>query len=167
MSRQSLEVHSALPEAPREGDPLVQLCAFRVGEEKYVLDLRRIEEILRVPRLARVPQAPSFIDGVMSLRGAVLPAIDLRKRFGLPPPPPGVTPKCMICRLGRDRVAVLVDGAPEVVRVRISELRPAPRLLARGARPYVIGACGAGGDLKLLLDLKALCGMPVEVGDSR
>ncbi len=141
-------------QAPSE--PLVQLCAFRVGSEEYVLDLRRVEEIVRSPGLTRVPRAPSFIDGVIHFRGAILPAVDLRKRLLAGAPPPGTTPKCMICRLGRERVAILVEAMSGVVRLPRSELKPAPPLLAAGARPYVLGVCGQPEKPKLLLDLKAL-----------
>lgn len=139
-----------------DGDPVVALCAFRVGAEEYVLDLRRVEEILQPRRVARVPNAPSFLEGVINVRRAIVPVIDLRKRLGLGPYPAGAKPKCMICRLGRERVAILVDGPTQMVRVPISDLRPAPLLIANGAKPYVIGVCGAGDQLKLLLDLKAL-----------
>ena len=163
MRRSPLEAHL-------DSDPAVQLCVFRVGYEKFALDLRRVEEILRAPRLTRVPQAPSFIEGVIHFRGSVVPMVDLRKRFGLPACPPAIKSRCMICRLGRERVAIQVDGPTEVLTVRISELHPPPPSgqIAGGASPYIVGVCGAAEELKFLLDLKALflSKAAVEVGDS-
>jgi len=157
-------------EAQLDSDPAVQLCVFRVGYERYALDLRRVEEILRTPRFTRVPEAPSFIEGVIHFRGSVVPMVDLRKRFGLPVGPPAIKSRCMICRLGRERVAIQVDGPTEVLTVRISELHPPPTPgpAAGGASPYVVGVCGAGEELKFLLDLKALflSRAADEVGDS-
>jgi purine-binding chemotaxis protein CheW len=165
--RARFAIHSTLREAPFEGDQVIQLCTFRVGEEKYALDLRRVEEIIRPPRLARIPRGPASIEGVFNLRGAILPIVDLRKRFGLTAPDLGAKAKCIVCRVAQDRVAILVDGGTEVVRVRIGDLRPAPPMMGVGAKPYVIGVCGAGEDLTLLLDLKALFqAAPGGVGDS-
>ncbi len=144
------------PVAQADAEPLVQLCAFRVGSEEYVLDMRRVEEIVRSPQLTRVPRAPACIDGVIHFRGVILPAVDLRKRLQAGTPPPGPTPKCMICRLGRERVAILVDAMSGVVRLPRAQLKPAPPLLAAGAKPYVLGVCGSPEKPKLLLDLKAL-----------
>src|SRR5262249_32936469 len=134
----------------------VQLCAFRVGSAEYVIDLRRVEEILRLPKLTHVPRAPAHIDGVVNVRGAILPAIDLRARLQMGAPAAASRPKCMICRIGRERVAILVDGMSEVVRLPRADLKPAPPLLSSAARPYVIGVCGPPRNLKLLLDLRAL-----------
>jgi len=154
-------------EEPLEEDRPVQLCAFRVGAEQYAVDLRRVDEIIQPPQLTRVPHAPPFVEGVIHVRDHVIPVIDLRKRLGLPPSPPALRPKCMICRVGREWVAILVDGASEVLRVAMSDLRPVPRLLSSPARPYVIGVCGAPDDLTLLLDLKALFVLEAPPGDPR
>jgi purine-binding chemotaxis protein CheW len=165
--RARFAIHSALREAPLERDQVVELCAFRVGDEKYALDLSRVEEVIRPPRPARIPREPAFIEGVFNLRGAIVPIVDLRKRFGLTARSLGARARCIVCRLARDRVAVLVDGGTEVVRVRIADLRPAPPMTCAGAKPYVIGVCGAGDDLTLLLDLKALFqSAPGGTGDS-
>ena len=62
----------------------IQLACFRVGEEMYALDIMRIKEIIRPQKLTPVPKAPRFIEGVINLRGAVIPVVDLRKRFDQP-----------------------------------------------------------------------------------
>jgi len=144
------------PVGQANSEPIVQLCAFWVGSEEYVIDLRRVEEILRSPKLTRVPRAPAHIDGVVNVRGAIIPVIDLRTRLQASAPPAGSRPKCMICRIGRERVAILVDGMSEVVRLPRTDLKPSPPLLATAATPYVLGVCGSPGKLKLLLDIKAL-----------
>lgn len=148
-------------------DEAVPLCAFRVGAEQYAVDLRRVEEIIQSPPVTRVPHAPAFLEGVIHARDRIIPVVDLRKRLGLPRSPPALRPKCMICRLGREWVAILVDGTSEVLHVPISDLRPVPRLLSSPARPYVIGVCGATDDLKLLLDLKALFAPEALPGDPK
>ena len=137
-------------------EPLVQLCAFQVGAEEYAVDIMRVEEILPPQPLTAIPRAPSYVEGVLQLRGAVLPVVDLRKwLLGAGAPPPTRT-RLLICLLGRRRVAMAVDRVTEVVHVRKSDIKPAPPLLSTGARPFVVGVWGPPTRLKLLLDLKAL-----------
>src|SRR5947199_8881388 len=104
-----------------ESTESVQLCAFWVGGDEYVIDIMRVEEILQPQRVTAVPRAPKFVEGVLNLRGGIVPVVDLRKR--LEPstqPPPRAKPKLLVCWLARRRVGLLVDGVSEVIRVQKS-----------------------------------------------
>jgi purine-binding chemotaxis protein CheW len=142
------------PAVPEES--MVQLCAFFVGNEEYAIDIKRVQEILQPQRVTPIPQAPSFVEGMINLRGSIIPVVDLRKRLGSPSPPSRgpLKPKLLICLLGRRRVGLLVDGVSEIIRVIRGTIKPAP--LPSGARPYIVGVCGPADRLKLLVDLKAL-----------
>ena len=140
--------------APAEG-PGVQVCSFHVGGEDYVIDIMRIEEILQPQTVTPVPRSPAFVEGVVHLRGAIIPVIDLRQRLDAGPARPRSKPKLLVCRIGRRRVGLKVDGVTEVVRVQRSELKPAPGLTLTGT-PTVVGVCGAPDRLKLLLNLRAV-----------
>lgn len=138
-------------------DPLVQLCAFYVGQTEYVIDIMRIDEILQAQRVTQVPNAPSWVEGVMNLRGSLIPVVDLRKRLGAKGEAPRrLKPKWLVTFVGRRRVAMVVDGVSEVVRVRKSELKPVPPFVAAGVTPAVVGACGPADRTKLLLNIKVL-----------
>ena len=137
-------------------DAWVQLCAFYVGKEEYAVDILRVEEILHPLPVTAVPHAPAFVEGVVNLRGLIIPVVDLRKRLGAGPPPPRIKPKMMVSLVGGRRVALLVDGVSEVIRLRKSELKPSPTMSLGAAAPYVIGVCGPANRLKLLLNLKAV-----------
>lgn len=139
----------------------VQLCAFRLGDEEYVLDIMRIEEILQPHATTRVVGAPEWVTGVINLRGAIVPVVDLRVRLqSKGEPPPKLKPKFLVCRVGRRRVALRVDGVTEVVRVGLDELKPAPAILSGGHSAYVVGVCGPPDRLRLLLDVKAAISLP-------
>jgi purine-binding chemotaxis protein CheW len=143
--------------AREERDPLVQLCAFFVGPEEYAVDIMRVEEILPPQRLTPIRGAPPFIEGVIHLRGSIIPVVDLRKRLlGGEAPPSTPKTRLLVCWLGRRRVALVVDRVSEVVRMRRSEIKPAPAIGAVGPAPFVVGVCGSPERLKLLLDVKAL-----------
>jgi purine-binding chemotaxis protein CheW len=160
--------------AAAERDPLVQLCAFFVGSEEYAVDIMRVEEILQPQRLTPMRGAPSFLEGVIRLRGAILPVVDLRKRLlGLSSPVDTPKTRLLVCWVGRRRVAFTVDRVSEVVRLRRSDIKPA--LGSVGPAPFVVGVYGepeareasasSSERLKLLLDVKALL-LAEMVGDS-
>lgn len=141
---------------------LSKLCCFFLGGEEYAVDIMRIVEILQVPKVSAVPSSTPLLEGMVNLRGAILPVVDLRKWLGLGLAPPKLKPKLLVCLVGRRRLGLLVDGVTGVVRVRRSELKPAPAPSAPepGARPFVIGVCDKGGKLRLLFDVKAFLEHP-------
>ncbi|BDG06935.1 chemotaxis protein CheW [Anaeromyxobacter paludicola] len=129
------------PAAP--ADPVVQLCAFRVGDEEYVLDLMRIREIVQPLPITPVPHAPEYVEGVLNLRGEVIPVVDVRRRFGLPAQPPTRKTKYLIVHVGGRVLALVVDGVSDVLRIPRSAIRAAPELVGSGARRFFLGVCGA------------------------
>lgn len=142
-------------------DPVVELCAVAIGDAEYVIDLRRVREVVTGAEVVPVPRGPEWIDGVVHLRGAVLPAVDGRRRLGLPPRPEGQRPRFLLVAVGRHTLALLVDAVVGVIRVPRSALQPAEGLTPEGPRLF-LGVCGGGGArrgpgrLRLLLNVKAL-----------
>lgn len=142
--------------ASASGDPLVQLCAFKVGDEEYALDIMRVRDIVPPSRITPVPRAPEFVEGVINLRGTIVPVVDLRKRLSVRAAPLTKKGKYLICAIGPRRVGLVVDAVTEVVRIPRSAIRRAPALLNRGGPRFFLGVCGPDEHLKLLLNLKAL-----------
>ncbi len=153
---------STAPAAPNAAtDDTVQLCCFFVGAQELAVDIMRIEEILQPARVTPVPHSPPFVEGVINLRGAIIPVVDLRKRLRAQgAPPPRLKPKMLVCLLGRRRIALVVDGVSEVIRVSRSALKPAVAFGPPGKEPLVVGVCGPPDAMKLLLDVKALLKSP-------
>ncbi len=141
---------------PAFSDPVVQLCAFKVGDEEYALDIMRVREIIPPSRITPVPRAPEFVEGVVNLRGTILPVMDLRKRLCVPARPLAQKSKYLVCSVGPRRVALVVDAVTEVLRIPRSALKRAPALLSRPGPRFFLGVCGPDERLKLLLNLKAL-----------
>ena len=133
-----------------------QLCAFWLGAQEYALDIMRVEEILNPQPSTPVPEAPEFVEGVLDLRGHVLPVIDLHRRLGAGTPPARAKPKLLVCRVGSRKIILRVDGVSEVVHVKREEIRSAPQLGPGGNAAYILGVWGPPTRLKLLIDLKAL-----------
>jgi purine-binding chemotaxis protein CheW len=128
---------------------VVQLATFKLAAGEYALDIMRIKEIIQPQRITPVPKVPAFLEGVIELRGNILPVIDLRKRFELPAPPATRATKYAI--EGRI-VGLVVDAVGEVLRVAESDVR-APPALEGDAGHYFAGVCRHGGRILFIIDM--------------
>lgn len=135
---------------------IVALCAFLVGEQEYVIDVARVEEVLQLPLLTALPRPNGLVEAVVNLRGSVVPVVDLRKHLRVGEAPARARPKLLVCLVGRRRVGLVVDGVCEVLHVDRAMLQPAPSWGPGSGAPYVIGACNTADHLRLLLNLRAL-----------
>src|SRR5210317_761328 len=107
----------------------VQLACFRIGSELYALDIMRIKEIIRPQKLTPIPKAPSFIEGVINLRGVVIPVADLRKRFDQPISEANRKNRIVVCSLSGRIIGLMVDEVTEVKRFGRQEIAPAPQFI--------------------------------------
>jgi len=140
----------------------VQLVTFQVGAEEFGLDIRSIAEVVRPLRITSLPRMPEFIEGVINLRGAIIPVVDLRKRFGMDAAPGPVKKVRMLIargalggpgRAGSDLLGLVVDGVREVLHIPRRQIDPAPAA-ARGLQADFIGGVGKAGDrLVILVDI--------------
>jgi purine-binding chemotaxis protein CheW len=111
-----------------------QFVIFRLAGEEYGLPIEAVQEILRVPaELTQVPQTPGFIEGVVNLRGAVLPVVDQRRRFALAQAERNERQRIIVLGIGGTRTGFIVDQVMEVLRIPRSAMQPAPRLSERQA----------------------------------
>jgi purine-binding chemotaxis protein CheW len=147
---------SELSESRADGDimPDEQFIIFRLGEQEYGLPIGAVDEIARPPeQITRLPKAPAFIDGLMNLRGSVVPIIDLRRRFELMSAEPASTRRILILTVGGGKAGFIVDGVSEVMKVPAGNISPAPELSAEQMR--LIGRVAnldARGRMILLVD---------------
>jgi len=122
----------------REGEYL-QLVAFRVGKEEYSVPILQVQEIIRVPEITRVPRVPNFVEGVINLRGRVIPVVDLRKRFGLAEVTLTRESRILVIESGEKTVGFIVDSVSEVLRLPVSALEPPPGIPGRTETEYIEG----------------------------
>jgi purine-binding chemotaxis protein CheW len=112
-----------------------QVVVFRLDKEEYGVPIASVQEIVRVPdELTHVPKAPPFVEGVINLRGAVLPVIDLRRRLGLPAVERSDRQRIMVFLIAQIRTGFIVDSVAEVLRIHKSSIEAAPRLSAEQSR---------------------------------
>lgn len=132
----------------------VQLACFKVGPELYALDIMRIKEIIRPQKLTPVPKAPAFIEGVINLRGSVIPVADMRKRFDQPIDTENRKNRIVICSLVGKLIGLLVDEVTEVKRFGRKEIAPSPQFIQGAQADYFLGVARRGDDLIMLIDLE-------------
>jgi purine-binding chemotaxis protein CheW len=126
-----------------------------VGAEEYCLDILRVQEIIRLQHLTRVPHAPDSMDGVMNLRGKIIPVIALRKRFGLEPAAPDNQTRIVVVEVHGTVLGFIVDSVSEVLRIPAHTVEPPP-LLGNTAQDYVSGVGKLDDRLLILLDVDRL-----------
>ncbi|MGZ3294371.1 MAG: chemotaxis protein CheW [Xanthobacteraceae bacterium] len=131
-----------------------QFVIFRLGDQEYGLPIGAVDEIARPPdQISRLPKAPAFIDGVMNLRGSVVPIVDLRRRFELASKEPGSARRILVLAVGGGKTGFMVDGVSEVMRVPLDAIRPAPELSSEQMRLISrVANLEAEGRMILLVD---------------
>lgn len=132
----------------------IQLACFKVGSELYALDIMKIKEIIRPQKLTPIPKAPSFIEGVINLRGAVIPVADMRKRFDQPISEENSKNRIVVCALAGRMIGLLVDEVTEVKRYGRKEIAPAPQFIKGPQAGYFLGVARCDDDLIMLIDLE-------------
>jgi purine-binding chemotaxis protein CheW len=140
----------------------IQMACFRLGEDLYAIDIMRIKEIIRPQKLSNLPKAPIFIDGVINLRGMVIPVIDLRKRFDMPERPLDSSTRLLIVKVVGQAMGLVVDDVTEVITVPLKDIKPPPAVAEGGVYDYLLGVCLAKDAMVMLLNLDTLL-TPLEV----
>jgi len=134
---------------------MLQLVTFHVGGEEFALDILRVLEIIRLQELTRVPSSPECMDGVMNLRGKIIPVITLRSRFGLDRVAPDEQTRIVVVETKGTVLGVIVDSVSEVLRIPADSVEPPPRL-GKVDREYVSGVGKLDDRLLILLDVDRL-----------
>jgi purine-binding chemotaxis protein CheW len=138
----------------------LQVVGFRIGNETYGVRIGAVREIVRVPEITAVPSAPEMIEGVINLRGKIIPVMDLRKRFGQSDVQPDKKNRILVVELEKKLVGLIVNAASEVLKIAPSEIEPPGNVFAEGESNYVIGVGKLKGRLIILLDIAKLLHRP-------
>lgn len=137
-------------------DKDLQLVGFRIGRETFGLPIALVREIVRVPEITFVPNAPEYIEGVINLRGRIIPVVDLRKRFGEKITEPNKRNRIVVAELEGRRVGLIVNSASEVLKIAPSEIEAPHEVFQEGELNYITGVGKLKGRLVILLDLNRI-----------
>ena len=138
----------------------LQVVGFRIGNETFGVRIGSVREIVRVPEITAVPSAPETVEGVINLRGKIIPVMDLRKRFGQSDIQPDKKNRILVVELNNKLVGLIVNAASEVLKIAPSEIEAPGNLFAEGESGYVTGVGKLKGRLIILLDIAKLLHRP-------
>lgn len=134
----------------------IQLVSFQLADDTYGIEITRIREIILVGAITAVPQAAACVQGLINLRGSVIPVIDLRSRFGLPRAEQTAETRIMVINVRNRTIGITVDAVSEVLRVSGEQISPAPPTVANLGNDYLTDLVRLDDILLMLLDVDRL-----------
>lgn len=130
-----------------------QFVVFDLADESFGVDINAVREIIRMQEITRVPDAPASVDGVINLRGGVIPVVDLRRRFGLRMSDVTPASRVLVVDIAGENIGVVVDAVTEVLRIPEASVEARPPIVATQQSVYIQGIAKIGDGLMILLDL--------------
>ncbi|MCL0083807.1 chemotaxis protein CheW, partial [Thermodesulfovibrionales bacterium] len=139
-------------------DEILQLVTFTLDKEEYAVDIFKVQEINRMTEITRVPNSPPQMEGVINLRGKVIPVVNLRKRFGLTPKDNDEHSRIMIMDIQSITIGFVMDSVSEVLRVPSSIVEPTPPMATNISTEFIKGIAKMEERLIIILDMDRLIG---------
>ena len=137
-------------------EKLLQLVTFGIGEEEFGIEILKVQEIIRMVEITRVPNAPDFVEGVINLRGKIIPVIDLRCRFGFQARAHDKKTRIIVVEINRIVAGFVVDSVFEVLRVPAHLIEPPSPVISGLDTEYISGVAKLSHRLLIMLDLERL-----------
>ncbi|KXH80002.1 chemotaxis protein CheW [Sporosarcina sp. HYO08] len=143
----------------------MKVIVFQLEEKEYAVGVQFIQSIERMQSITRVPNAPSFVKGVINLRGVVTPIIDLREKLDLAPKEMDEQTRIIIVTLEKYDVGLIVDAANDVIDLPVTAIEPQPEVVGTVASAFISGVAKVDKRLFVMLDLEKLL-EPIKRGDT-
>jgi len=140
----------------RAENTVIQLVGFRLDNEDYAIAITKIQEIILIKPITRIPQVPDFIEGLINLRGSVIPIVNLRKRFGLLPRELDDETRIIVVNVHDKTVGCIVDAVTQVMRINRDQIQPPPLGVLAVNHQYLAGLAKLDDRLMIILDIEKL-----------
>lgn len=141
----------------------LQLVSFKLGDEEFAIDIGRVQEINRMMKITKVPNSPEFIEGVVNLRGKIVPVVNLRERLGLAKKEEDTKTKIIVTDINNSLIGFIVDEVNEVLRISKEIIEPAPTLAVGIEKKLINGVAKLDERLLILLNLDLLFTEQIEI----
>ncbi len=145
------------------GEQIMQLVTFTLKNEEYAVDILNVQEINRIVEITRVPNSPDYVEGVINLRGKVIPVINLRKKFGYEEKDTDETSRIIIMDIKGITNGLIVDSVSEVLRIPSNVVEPPPPMSSDLSSMYIKGIAKLENRLIILIDIDKLMGETVQL----
>ena len=133
-----------------------QVVVFALSNEKFATDINVVHEIIRMQTITQIPSAPRFVEGVINLRGHVVPVVDLRKRAGLDASDYTRSSRIMVVQMGLHTIGLVVDGVSEVMHIPSESIEPPSPVVSTLDSSYIEGVAKLDDELVIMLNLSKL-----------
>jgi purine-binding chemotaxis protein CheW len=133
-----------------------QVVSFRLANEEFGIEITKVQEIILVGEITRVPQTAPYIKGLINLRSTVIPIVDLRLRFGMVEQPPTEETRIMVMNVSGKTIGIVVDAVSEVLRIAKEQIAPPPATVSGLGREHITGLAKLNQRLLILLDVDRL-----------
>ena len=152
-------------DVPEVGQRLAgKYLTFKLGDEEYGLEILKVQEIIQMQRITRVPRAPHFVRGVINLRGKVIPVVELRTKFGLGHQEDTDKTCIIVVEIEHEErpvtMGIIIDEVREVVDIAADEIEDAPSFGASVDTEFIMGIGKIGENVKMLLDIERVLSAP-------
>jgi len=138
------------------GEEILQFVTFTLNNEEYAVDILSVQEINRITEITRVPNSAEYVEGVVNLRGKVIPIINLRNKFGFEEKPKDDSSRIIIMEINNITNGLIVDAVSEVLRIPSSIIEPAPPMSSEENSQFIRGIAKLDNRLIILLDIDRL-----------
>jgi len=131
-----------------------QFVIFKLGDEKYAVDILNVGGISEFREMTKVPNAPAFIDGIINLRGDIIPIVNLKKRFNIPEKNVDSDTRIIINNIKGKDIGFIVDEASQVIKIDDADIEDAPEIIKGADRQYISGVGKVNDQIVILLNLE-------------
>jgi purine-binding chemotaxis protein CheW len=139
-------------------DETLQLVTFRLAHEEFGIDIKKVQEINRMIDITKIPNAPAHVEGVVNLRGKIIPIVSLRTKLGLGAAEQDKTTRIMVVEIEDSVLGFIVDSVSEVLRIQDAKVEPTPSITCTTDTRYIEGVINLDDRILILLNLTALFG---------
>jgi purine-binding chemotaxis protein CheW len=136
-------------------DELIQLVSFMLADEEYGVEVLKVREIIRMPTITKMPNVPQHVEGIINLRGKVIPIISMRRRFSLIESENSNQTRIIIMDVCGALTGFIVDAVSEVIRIHSSEIQPPPSMVLSGGigQEFITGVINHAERLLIIMDI--------------
>lgn len=134
----------------------LQLVSFKIGAEEFGINILEVQEIIRMVEITSVPQTPDYVEGVINLRGKVIPVVDLRKRLSMETQQRDHNTRIVVVDVDNEIMGLIVDSVSEVLRIPAGSIEPAPEIITGMDAEYIKGVVKLEEKLLMSLDLSKI-----------
>jgi purine-binding chemotaxis protein CheW len=137
-------------------DQFLQLVTFRIGREEFGIDIQKVQEINRMIEITKIPNTPDHVEGVVNLRGKIIPIISLRTKLGFEEAEKDKSTRIMVVEVNGNVLGFIVDSVSEVLRIHDAKIEPTPSIAGGTDAEYIQGVINLNDRLLILLNLNTL-----------